>query len=330
MTSSRSRLEFGVTFRLEHSPRELVALMRAAEAAGFDDGWVFDNQIAAMEPYSLLGMVADATDRLRLGTCVTNPASRHPTVTASGLATLNLVSDGRMQLGIGRGDSAVRLIGERPATVAALETSIGMIRTLVAGGSVVVNGVDVAFPWAEPRDLAVWVAGYGPKVLDLAARVADGVILQLGDPNILRLLIGYVREREAAARRPAGSCRVMVTMPAFVGSVEQGVERTSWYPRFLRHHLVEAMAHWSDRAPGIADAYLADETPDNLRELTQRSCLIGSPDDHLDRVEELRGLGVEHVNLYLMDQGQAETIEAYGASILPHVERSGAGRTANR
>jgi alkanesulfonate monooxygenase SsuD/methylene tetrahydromethanopterin reductase-like flavin-dependent oxidoreductase (luciferase family) len=293
--------------------------MQSAEGAGFDDGWVFDNHIAAMEPYSLLGVIATATSDLRLGTCVTNPSSRHPTVTASSIATLNALSGGRMLLGIGRGDSAVRLVGQPPASLATLETSIRVIRTLVAGGTAMVDGVDVNLPWVEGYDLPVWVAGYGPKVLDLAARVADGVVLQLGDVQILEVLIGYLRDRERVAGRPPGSCRVMVAMPAHVGDVAEGVELMAWFPRFLRHHFVEATKHWRDQASGLGDAYLAEESEAGLAELTKRSCLIGGPDDHLRRIESLQSLGVDNVNLYLVDRGQKETILEYGANILPHV-----------
>ena len=108
------------TTRIERT----IALTRQAEAAGFDYGWLFDSHVLWREPYPLLTLMAQATERMRLGTCVTNPATREPSVTASALATLDELSGGRMDLGIGRGDSARRVLGKPPTTMATLEEAI--------------------------------------------------------------------------------------------------------------------------------------------------------------------------------------------------------------
>jgi alkanesulfonate monooxygenase SsuD/methylene tetrahydromethanopterin reductase-like flavin-dependent oxidoreductase (luciferase family) len=322
MTETTPGLEFGVTFRLEHPPERLSALMQAADAAGFEHGWLFDNPIAAMEPYPLLALCASSTSRIRLGTCVTNPLSRHPSVTASALATLDLISDGRMELGIGRGDSAVRLIGGAPSDLASFEWATTTIRTLVEGGEVDIDGVAVSLPWAQPRRLPVWIAGYGPRIIEIAARIADGVVLQLGDPTLLAILIRHLRECEARAGRPEGAVKVMVALPAHVGDRATGIERTVWYPRFLRHHLETVVRHWADELPrGYAEAYLAGDSEADLRAEASATCLIGDPADHLERIDALRMLGVDQVNLYLMDGGQDEVIAAYAADILPVVPR---------
>jgi alkanesulfonate monooxygenase SsuD/methylene tetrahydromethanopterin reductase-like flavin-dependent oxidoreductase (luciferase family) len=319
MIGPASPIELGVTFRLEHEPATLIGLMQQAEEAGFADGWVFDNHIAAMEPYVLLGMIGAATSRIRLGTCVTNPTSRHPTVTASALSTLDAVAHGRVQLGIGRGDSAVRLMGDQPATILDLERSVAAIRSLTSGGTVRLNGTAVSLPWAHPQTMPLWIAGYGPAVLDLAARVADGVILQIGDPDIVQMLVSYVRERELAAGRLAGSCSVMVAVPAHVGDIDDGIAHKKWYPAFLRHHLAVAAPRWAAVAPGWAGAYLTDGAGEVHRDLVIRSCLVGSPDEHVERIEQLRCLGVDNINLYLVDSQHSETIKAYATSVMPNL-----------
>ena len=313
-------MDFGTTFRLEHPPARLVDLVRRSDAAGFDYGWVFDNPIAAMEPYSLLGLCAEATGGIRLGTCVTNPLSRHPAVTASALATLNQVSGGRMVLGIGRGDSAVRLVGHEPSSLRTFEWATGAIRTLVEGGSADFDGQPVRLPWSEPTALPVWIAGYGPRILEVAARIADGVILQLGDPALLALLIAHLRACEAEAGRPRGSVKVMVALPAHVGSIEAGAERTAWYPRFLRHHLELVLDAWSGALPdGYVARYLAASSDSDQLDEARRTCLIGRVEDHLERIDALRSIGVDQINLYLMDEGQEAVIDAYAADILPAV-----------
>ena len=107
-------MDFGFTLKPEHSIERTIALTQQAEAAGFSYGWLFDSHILWKDVYPLLTLMAVNTETMRLGTCVTNPATRDITVTASVLATLDHISGGRMDLGIGRGDSAQRVLGKGP------------------------------------------------------------------------------------------------------------------------------------------------------------------------------------------------------------------------
>ena len=126
-------LEFAITFKPDMMHQRMVALSRQAEDAGFAYGWIFDSHVLWQEPYPLLTLMAVNTERMRLGTCVTNPAVRDATVTASLLATLNHISGGRMDLGIGRGDSSRRVMGKKPTTLERLEETVKEIRELCAG-----------------------------------------------------------------------------------------------------------------------------------------------------------------------------------------------------
>src|SRR5262245_6528388 len=123
-------MKFGITIKPDMTVERIVSLARQAENAGFEYGWVFDSHILWLEPFPLLTLMAANTKSMRLGPCVTNPSVRDLTVTASLLATLNLISGGRMQLGIGRGDSSRRVLGKRPASSGHLERAIGIIREL--------------------------------------------------------------------------------------------------------------------------------------------------------------------------------------------------------
>ncbi|MEA2518578.1 MAG: hypothetical protein QOF49_658, partial [Chloroflexota bacterium] len=223
-------MDFGFTLKPEHSLERTVALTRQAEAAGFAYGWVFDSHVLWRDPYPLLTLMAQATEGMRLGTCVTNPATREPSVTASLLATLDELSGGRMDLGIGRGDSARRVLGKPPTTMATLEEAIVAIRALVAGETVAHEGTDLHFPWTGGWTLPVWVAGYGPMALAMTGRIADGVILQLADPDLIAWFVGQVREAESAAGRPSGSVRIQAAAPAHVGPHAVGRQRTRWFP----------------------------------------------------------------------------------------------------
>ena len=135
-------MQFGFTLKPEHSIERTIALTRQAEAAGFEYGWLFDSHVLWRDPYPLLTLMAQATTTMRLGTCVTNPATREPTVTASSLAVLNELSGGRMDLGIGRGDSARRVLGKAPTSMKDLEQAVHVIRALVEGRGDRVRGHD--------------------------------------------------------------------------------------------------------------------------------------------------------------------------------------------
>src|ERR671934_1211310 len=176
-------MEFGFTLKPDHSLAQIVALTKRAEAAGFTYGWLFDSHVLWKEPYPLLTLMAQSTTRMRLGTCVTNPATREPSVTASLLATLQLLSGGRFDLGIGRGDSARRVLGKPPTTLAVLEETTKVIRDLAEGRPVTYEDASLRLDWAPRHRLPVWVAGYGPKALEVTARIADGAIIQLADPG---------------------------------------------------------------------------------------------------------------------------------------------------
>src|SRR6184192_289517 len=142
-------MEFGFTLKPDHSLDRVIALTQLAERCGFTHGWVFDSHVLWKEPYVLLTLMAQNSAKLRLGTCVTNPATREPSVTASALAVLQILSKGRMDLGIGRGDSARRVLGKKPTTLAILEEATRVIRDLCEGREVTYEGTKLHLDWAE-------------------------------------------------------------------------------------------------------------------------------------------------------------------------------------
>src|SRR3954447_4251536 len=226
-------MQFGVTLKPDQTIERTLALTRQAEAAGFDYAWLFDSHVLWREPYVLLTLMAQATTTLRLGTCVTNPATREPSVTASALAVLNELSGGRMDLGIGRGDSARRVLGKPPTTMATLEEAITVIKALVEGRSIEFEGTELRLTWTGNWPLPVWVAGYGPMALAMTGRVADGVILQLADPDLIRWFTGQVREAAAAAGRDPSIIQVQAAAPLHLGAPDVGRERTRWFPALV-------------------------------------------------------------------------------------------------
>jgi probable F420-dependent oxidoreductase len=335
-------MQFGFTLKPESSIERTVALTRQAEAAGFVAGWLFDSHVLWRDPYPLLTLMAQATERLRLGTCVTNPGTREPSVTASVLATLDELSGGRMDLGIGRGDSARRVLGKPPTTMATLEEAIRVIRALVAGETIAYEGTDLHFPWTQGWTLPVWVAGYGPMALAMTGRVADGLILQLGDPDLIAWLVGQVRDAEQAAGRAPGSVRIQAAAPAHVGELALCRERTRWFPALVSNHVVDLVNKYPrEQLPDALTGYIRDRAGyDYLHhaevgsanagfvgdEVTDRFCVLGSVDDHLAKLQRLADVGVDQFNIYLMNGDEESILEIYGREIIPAMD----ARTATR
>src|SRR3954467_6562207 len=331
-------MQFGFTLKPEHTPERTLALTRQAEAAGFEYGWLFDSHVLWRDPYPLLTLMTGVTERMRLGTCVTNPGTREPTVTASALATLDELSRGRMDLGIGRGDSARRVLGKPPTTMAALEEAIRVIRDLVEGRAIEYEGIELQLPWSGSWKLPVWVAGYGPMALAMTGRVADGLILQLADPDLTPWFVGQVRDAEVAAGRPAGSVRVQAAAPAHVGDLSLCRERTRWFPALVSNHVVDLVNKYPrEQLPEALTGYIRDrEGYDYLHhaevgssnagfvgdDVTDRFCVLGSVDDHVAKLRRLAEVGVDQFNIYLMNGDEERILEVYGAEIIPEIAGS--------
>ena len=326
-------MEFGFTLKPENDLARTVDLTRRAEASGFTYGWLFDSHVLWREPYVLLTLMAEATTSRRLGTCVTNPATREPSVTASALAVLDELSGGRMDLGIGRGDSARRVLGKPPTSMKTLEEAIAVIRDLVEGRAVTFEGTELVFPWTDKWKLPVWVAGYGPMALAMTGRIADGLILQLADPDLIGWFVTQLREAEAAAGRPPGSVRVQSAAPAHVGARELGRKRTRWFPALVSNHVVDLVNRYPrEQLPQALTGYVSDRTGYDYHhhaevgssnaafvgdEVTDRFCVLGEPAEHVAKLRKLAAAGVDQFNLYLMNGDEEEQLDVYGREIIP-------------
>ena len=197
-------MDFGVVLQCNPPAWQVVDLAKQAELAGFRYVWTFDSHLLWQEPYVIYSQILAQTHRVIVGPMVTNPATRDWTVTASVFATLNEMFGNRTVCGIGRGDSAVRVINGKPVTLAELRESIGVISDLTNGRETTYKGSHLRFPWSEGSQLDVYVAAYGPKALALAGEVGDGFILQLADLSIAEWSINAVRAAaEASGRDPA-------------------------------------------------------------------------------------------------------------------------------
>jgi probable F420-dependent oxidoreductase len=335
-------LSFGVTVLPDPPYRRLVELMVLAEQHGFEYGWTYDSHVLWQESFPLLAIVAHETTTLKLGHCVTNPGTREPTVVASGYATLHDISDGRMVMGIGRGDSARRVIGQQPVKIGEFERQIAMIRSLMNGGEVSWNDTDIQLKWVreELPEIPLWVAGYGPKVLGIAGRESDGVIIQLADPDIIEWTMGTARRAAEEAGRDPAALKCIVSAPSHISDdIAAAREQVRWFPAMVSNHVKDLVGRYGSDGSVIPKA-LTDyvesrefyDYAEHSRvgaahggfvtdEICDRFCVLGSAEQATAKLKELEELGVDQFNIYLMTEGQEETLEAYGRDIIPAFAR---------
>jgi len=331
-------MKFGITLKPDISVKRIVGLTQQAEGAGFEYGWIFDSHVLWKEPYPLMTLMAANTQRMRIGTCVTNPATRDLTVTASLFATLNLISGGRMELGIGRGDSSRRVMGKKPVSWSQLEAAVAEFRALTSGKEAQHDGQPTRLSWAKdsPR---VWIAGYGPKVLHMAGRVADGIILQFADPDLISWCMGFVKEGARAAGRDPGQIEVMSAAPVWVSDdLSVARDRVRWFPALVSNHVMDLIRQYKPQdLPPALTSYVQDRGhydyqhhcevgSDNADfvsdEVIDRFTLTGNVGAHRKRLRDLADVGVTQFNIYLMCGDEEQTLEIYERDVLPSFPQS--------
>jgi len=334
-------LSFGVTVLPDPPHTRLVELMQLAERQGFEYGWTYDSHILWQEAYPLLTLAAVATKKLKLGHCVTNPGIREPTVTASSYATLQDISNGRMVLGIGRGDSSRRVVGLKPVKVAEFEAALLMIKDLMNGRPVEWNGKELELKWAKGRpEIPLHVAGYGPRALGVAGRVGDGVIIQLADPVIIQWIMDTARRAAEEAGRDPDALECIVCAPSHISAdIAKARDQVRWFPAMVSNHVMDLIERYGENSqiPKDLTEYVKArkfyDYADHSRvgaahgefvtdEICDRFCVLGTPDGATAKLKELEAVGVDQFNIYLMTEGQEQTLEAYGREIIPQFARA--------
>ncbi|MFW2381525.1 MAG: TIGR03842 family LLM class F420-dependent oxidoreductase [Acidimicrobiales bacterium] len=331
-------MDFGVVLQTDPPASRVVDLARQAETLGFSHGWTFDSHILWQEPYVIYAQMLAATNRMVVGPMVTNPGTRNWTVTGSLFATLNDSFGERTICGIGRGDSAMRVLGHKPSKLSTLSECMKVIKGLAEGREVTYNGTQQRLPWAKPSNLPVLMAAYGPRALQLCGSETDGFILQLADLQIAEWTIAAVKKAAADAGRDPDSLYICVAAPAYVGDdIEHQRNQCRWFGGMVGNHvadLVERYGGQSGMVPQALTDYIkgregydysghgkaghdhTDFVPD---EIVDRFCILGSEDQHIERLTALRDLGVDQFAIYLMHDQKDETLNAYGQRIIPHL-----------
>ena len=196
-----SAFEFGVGLFPTEPLQKMIHLAKVSEAVGFSHVWVGDSHLIWREAYINIAAMALNTTKVKLGTGVTNPLTRHPSVVASGYATLEEYAPGRMIVGIGLGDSSVETMGMKPSTLAAFEASLQQMRELFAGKEAELPTGRIHLLHPCKGKVPIYIAASGPKMLELSGRIADGIIILVG---VADEYIAHAKEKIAVGAQAAG------------------------------------------------------------------------------------------------------------------------------
>ncbi len=333
-------MDFGAVLQTNPPASRTIALAKLAEQYGFSHVWTFDSHLLWQEPYVIYSQILAETRRVKVGPFVTNPATRDWTVTASVFATLNEMYGNRTVVGIGRGDSAVRVTNGKPTTLAELREAIHVIRELGNSRSVEYHGAELRFPWSVGSELEVWVAAYGPLALKLTGEVGDGFILQLADVDIAKWMIKHVRDAAEAAGRDPDSITFCVAAPFYIGdssdpaTMQHMRDQCRWFGGMVGNHVADIVAKYGadGSVPKALTDYIAGRTgydynshgkSDNDHvdfvpdEIVDRFCILGTAADHIAKLEELKAIGVDQFAGYLQHDNKEETLRVYGETVIP-------------
>ncbi|MEU8500903.1 TIGR03842 family LLM class F420-dependent oxidoreductase [Streptomyces lavendulae] len=334
-------MDFGLVLQTDPPASQVISLMKRAERNGFRYGWTFDSAVLWQEPFVIYSQILANTQKLHIGPMVTNPGTRTWEVTASTFATLNDIYGNRTVCGIGRGDSAMRVAGRAPNTLARLGEAIAVIRDLAEGREAVVDGNPLRIPWIKDGRLPVWMAAYGPKALALTGRKADGFILQLADPFLTEWMVKAVRQAATEAGRDPASITICVAAPAYVTADDSAAalaharDQCRWFGGMVGNHVADLVSRYGEHSGMVPDAlteYIkarqgydyshhgragnpsTDFVPD---EIVDRFCLLGPVEAHIEKLRALRDLGVDQFAVYDMHDARETVIDAYGTHVIP-------------
>ncbi|MEU5086497.1 TIGR03842 family LLM class F420-dependent oxidoreductase [Streptomyces sp. NPDC021356] len=337
-------MDFGLVLQTDPPASRVISLMQRAEHNGFRYGWTFDSAVLWQEPFVIYSQILAQTQHLTVGPMVTNPSTRTWEVTASTFATLNDMFGNRTVCGIGRGDSAMRVAGRKPNTLARISEAMKVIRALGRGEEADLGGTTVRFPWVGPgAEVPVWMAAYGPKALKMAGEEADGFILQLADLYLTEYMVKAVKDAAVAAGRDPAAVKVCVAAPAYVTAddspeaLAHAREQCRWFGGMVGNHVADLVSRYGEHSAAVPDAltdYIKARqgydyahhgrsgNPDTRfvpDEIVDRFCVIGPAERHIEKLNALRELGVDQFAVYAMHDAREAVIDAYGRQVIPVV-----------
>lgn len=321
---------------------EVADAVCAAEAAGFDIAWIPDSQFIWRDVWAALTLAAERTSRIRLGTCVTNFETRHPAVTAAAAATIEELAPGRVVLGVGTGDSAVKTIGRSPTRLAQMRQQLEQTRALLAGEEVSYEGRRMRLRTTPATRIPLYMAANGPKALSLAGELCDGVLTLVGiTPPRIRSAVENLAHGTATGGRKLEDidvclgvhCQVgagdsvdhRLTKPLIVASAQTGAQPVlkglgiDVDPPAVVGGIYPDVGHAEDWAAaiGACDQWVSDE---DSRTYAREFCAIGTQEACLQQLTGAMNAGarsfyVRHFGSYTLPHELIRSFEPITAGI---------------
>ena len=319
----------GVVLQGVDPPGEFRGMVEEIESLGFSHLWLTDSSLHARNCYAYLTLASVASSQLLLGTAVTNPATRHPAITAAAAATVDEISGGRLILGIGAGDRPLLALGLRPSRLVTLEAAIDAIRLLWRGEEADLSAGDFSLSSAHLRfgsrpDIPVFVSASGPKTLELAGRAGDGVILLVGlFPEALDWAIAQVARGAKAAGRP----RPHVAVFAY-GAIDEDEEAAlenarsiaAWFPQ-TAPHICDLAGLSPEIVTRVREAYqggefqeaavAARQLPDSF---VRKVALAGNGKRAMGQIRAVLDAGADSVHVFPIGSGRMNTVRSFASA----------------
>jgi 5,10-methylenetetrahydromethanopterin reductase len=328
-------MKIGAHFLPEDFP-DFIDCVQLAEQSGYDRAWVVDSQMLWEDVWVYLTRALLATERIQLGVAVANPLTRHYTVSASSAATLAQLHPGRVILGLGRGDSAVRTLGLKQVATKKFAEVVPRVRALLAGEEVETEAGSIHIRWATGEKVPIAVAATGPRNLRLAGALADIVMPQVGaNPAAVRWAVEQVRAGAEEAGRDPDEVEVAIFCGMWVSDdLDEAREESRWAAACAANHvgdvmqrvpdhgmpdeltrLVEARTQAYDYYEGHLDSS-AEHTGWLTPELIDDFAVTGPPDRCLERIAELADAGADEISTAYLNN-QRDQLRRVGESIIP-------------
>ena len=302
---------------------QLMRLIQDIEAAGFDGAGILDSQMLSRDTFVVLGQAATHTSRLTLFPAVTNPFTRHASVLAGAIQTVEELAPGRVKFVIGTGYTSASTIGRKPATLDEMRACVRAVRGLLAGESVDFGGTPGRLGYASGRKIPLLMAASGPKAIEVAGEIADGALLLVGfNRGIVETALGHLERGARRAGRRLDDLEIVWAVRVGTAAstaearrvarptaVHWGILRWGghWFgPAGLRlpkldipdavHRVYPDLSHAHDWEAAIAaTSFVSDEI---VAQLCDALGLVGTATECADRIVEMTKLGVR--SLYLM------------------------------
>jgi len=327
---------------LPRSVASAVADAQLAEDVGFSLVGVADSQSVFRELYSTMALCAQATGRVRVGPCVTNPVTRHPAVAASGIATIDDIAPGRAFFGIGSGDSAILNLAERPATLADMRAYVEAVRALQATGTTTWRGRTARLTWA-PRAVPIYLSAEGPRTLELAGEIADGVFVNVGlEPSLVRDAVAHIHAGARRAGRDPSTIDLWALVRANVtDDIAAGVEEIRMELASNAHHVFRFTLEGKHVPGELADAIrrvqkgyqpaahealgsspnarLLEAEPALCAYLAARFGVVGPAAACAEKLRGVVEAGIDGLLVTGFVTNRARLIRALGEQVLPHL-----------